>query len=220
MSLTGAKIASVISEVRVMFSQRVVLMSCVLVGVLTLGACSTTPRVRSDADSHANISAYHTYSWEQSSDDLGPEGAVFNNPLNLKRLRAAVDANLAKRGLQLAAEGVKPDAYVKVSFGSRQTIENENNFPHVGVGFGYGYGYGYRRPWLMNSIMWDNNNLYAYREGRVAVTLFDAKKHEGIWHASVEQDLTDLTGDKADARINQVVDAMFTKFPGATASAK
>ena len=218
MLFTGAKMMPVISEVRVMFSQRVAYLSCVSVGLLAVAAC-TTPRVRSDADSHANISAYHTYGWEQSSDDVGPDGTAFNNPLNLKRLRAAVDANLAKRGLQPAAEGVKPDAYVKVSFGSRQTIETENSFPHVGVGFGYGYGYG-RRPWLMNSVMWDNNNLYAYREGRVAVTLFDAKKHEGIWHASVEQDLTDLTGDKAEARINEVVDAMFNKYPGSTAAAK
>jgi hypothetical protein len=68
--------------------------------------------------------------------------------------------------------------------------------------------------------MWDNYNVYSVREGRVTVDLFDAKKREAIWHASVEQDLTYLTGDKAEARINAVVEAMFTKFPGATAPAK
>src|ERR1700709_1259454 len=81
MLFTGAKMMPVISEVRVMFSQRVAYLSCVSVGLLAVAAC-TTPRVRSDADSHVNISAYHTYGWEQSSDDVGPDGTAFNNPLN------------------------------------------------------------------------------------------------------------------------------------------
>jgi len=49
------------------------------------------------------------------------------------------------------------------------------------------------------------------------VDLFDAKTRQPIWHASVEQDLTYLTGNNAEARINTVVTAMFAKFPGAAA---
>jgi Domain of unknown function (DUF4136) len=216
MSFAGAKMSPVSAEVQVMFTQRVAL-TCVLASVLTLAACSTTPRVSHDADTRANIGNYHTYLWEQSAENVPSDGPAFNNPLNQKRLRAAVEANLAKQGLQPAAEGAKPDAYVTVSIGSRQTIETSNRFP-VRVGVGFGYGRGYWNPYLMNSVMWDANDIYSYREGRVSVDLFDASKREGIWHASVEQDLTYLTGDKAEARINAVVDAMFTKFPGAAAA--
>jgi hypothetical protein len=202
-----------------MFSQRIVALPCVLFSLMILGACSTTPSVRSDADARANIGNYHTYLWEQSGDDVAGGGPAFNNPLNQKRLRAAVEANLAKYGLQPAAEGEKPDAYVTVAIGTRQAIETSNHFP-LRMGVGFGYGRGYWNPYLMNSVMWDTNDIYSYREGRVSVDLFDAKKHEGIWHASVEQDLTYLTGEKAEARINTLVDAMFTKFPGSAAAAK
>lgn len=198
-----------------MSSQRIALSSCVLAGVLTLSACSSTPSVRSDADSRANMANYHTYVWEQAADDVTAGGPAFKNPLNLKRLRAAVDANLARQGLQPVADSTAADAYVTVSIGTRQTIETDNTMPvRLGVGWGYWH------PGLMSSVMWDTNNVYSVREGRITVDLFDAKKREAIWHASVEQDMTYLTGDKAEARINAIVDAMFAKFPGAKAPSK
>ena len=194
--------------------QRVAYLSCLLGGALALGAC-TTPRVRYDADSRTNISNYHTYVWEQVDDNSTAGGPAFKNPLNQKRLRAAVDANLAKHGLQPAAEGTTADAYVTIAIGSRQNIETDYRSP---VRFGVGWGYWH--PGYMGSVNWDTDGIYSYREGRIAIDLFDAKKREAIWHASVEQDMTYLTGDKAEARINTVVESMFTKFPGATSPAK
>jgi Domain of unknown function (DUF4136) len=193
-------------EVSVMSIRRVAFVSCVL---LALGACST-PRVRYDKDARADMANYHTYAWKQPTDDATAGGQAFDNPLNLRRLRAAVEANLAKQGLQLAAAEATPDAYVTAAIGSRQMIGTENRYP-VRVGLGWGYWHrGY-----MGALDWDTDSLYSYREGRISIDLFDAKKREAIWHASVEQDMTYLTGDKAEARINEVVAAMFAKFPGA-----
>jgi hypothetical protein len=166
--------------------------------------------VRYDTDARVNIADYHTYAWEQATSDTTAGGPAFKNPLNVKRLRAAVDANLAKHGLQPVVEGTVPDAYVVVAIGTRQNIETDYRSP-----VRFGMGWGYRHPGFMSSVAWDNDNVYTYREGRIAIDLFDAKKREAIWHASVEQDMTYLTGDKAEARINEVVAAMFAKFPGA-----
>lgn len=195
-------------------SQRVAFRSCVLIGVLALGACST-PQVRYDTDARVNIADYHHYAWEQAANDTTAGGAAFKNPLNVKRLRTAVDTNLTKHGLQPVVEGIAPDVYVTVSIGTRQNIETDYRSP---VRFGMGWGYWH--PGLMGSVAWDNDSVYTYREGRISIDLFDAKKREAIWHASVEQDMTYLTGDKAEARINEVVTAMFAKFPGATSPAK
>jgi hypothetical protein len=52
-----------------------------------------------------------------------------------------------------------------------------------------------------------------YREGIVAVDLYDGKSRQPIWHASVDQDLTGATGDKADTKIKAAVAALFTKYP-------
>ena len=192
-----------------MFTKRRVLLSGLFAAVLALTAC-TTPRVRSDVDSRVNLANYHTYDWGPIGDPGTAGGPAFGNPLNYKRLRAAVDANLARQGLQPVADGATPDCIVAVAIGSRQVLEDYDRVP-VRVGMGWGW----RHPGWVGGFDWSTDGVYSYREGRVAVDLFDAKTHEPIWHASVDQDLSYLTGDDAEARINAVVAAMFTKFPGA-----
>jgi hypothetical protein len=46
------------------------------------------------------------------------------------------------------------------------------------------------------------------------VDLYDAKSHRPLWHASVDQNLTGLSGAEAEKKINAAVMAIFTKFPG------
>jgi hypothetical protein len=56
-------------------------------------------------------------------------------------------------------------------------------------------------------------------ETRIAVDIFDAKSHQPIWHASVNQNVSDLTGPKAEEKINAGTAAIFAKFPVAAAPA-
>jgi hypothetical protein len=76
-------------------------------------------------------------------------------------------------------------------------------------GWGAGWGWGWRRGAYLGA--WDEP--YAYSEGRVAVDIYDAQSHQPIWHASVNEDVTKLTGDDAQAKISAAVAAIFTKFP-------
>jgi hypothetical protein len=46
------------------------------------------------------------------------------------------------------------------------------------------------------------------------VDLFDSKSKIPIWHASVSQSVSDLTGPNAVLKINAATNAIFTKFPG------
>lgn len=196
-----------------MFDHRIAVSAGLLGTVLALSACSSTPRVRHDADARVDMTNYHTYVWEQVTDDSGAGGPAFKNPLNQKRLRAAVEANLARHGLQPAAEGATPDSYVTVAMGTRQAVEADRP-----VRLGLGWGWGGWRSGMMGSVNWSTDGMYNYTEGRIAVDLYDARSRDPIWHAAVEQDLSYLTGRDAEARINAVVDAMFTRFPGATAA--
>ena len=50
-------------------------------------------------------------------------------------------------------------------------------------------------------------------ETRIAVDLFDAKSHTPIWHASVSQNVSELTGPNAEAKISAGTAAIFAKFP-------
>lgn len=192
-----------------MFSKRVTGLVGAVGVLLTLGAC-TTP-VRYDADPRADLSGYRTYVFEapKTEDSSAVGGAAFTNPLNEQRLRDAVAAQLAARGLQPAPEGAKPDAFVTVAFGTRQNFERDYyRFP-MRVGFGFGTW----RPGFGSGMYFANDSFYDVREGRISVDFYDASNRKPLWHATVEQDLSYLTGDNAARRIDTVVSAMFAKFP-------
>ena len=179
--------------------KRVSVVATVLVATVMAG-CVT---VQSDVDSRFNIRNYHSYQLEYTG---GTNASAFNNPINARRLRDAVEANLTKRGLHAAAEGETPDCIVSVSTGSRQVMENEPVSPRIGFGLGWG-GRGYR-----SSVMWDND-VYAYNEHRIAIDMLDNKSRDPVWHASVAENINSGSGATAEARIRKAVDTLFTKFP-------
>ena len=182
--------------------------------VMTLSACSSI-QVRADADATVNIGNYHHYAWEPLLKEGAAGGAAFDNPLNEQRLKEAIDQQLAARKILPTPAEAKPDCYVRLAIGSRQAIDGDQRLPvRVGVGFGsWSPGFG-------SSVMISNDLRYLYREGRITVDLFDAVTRKPIWHVTVEQDLSYLTGNNAQQLINEVVQAMFAKFPSDSSSIK
>jgi hypothetical protein len=166
-----------------------------------LGACTSLP-VTTDANPNASVASCRTYTWAQEHVANASDPSAFGNPLNADRLRAAIEGNLAARGIRLAADRATADCVVGFAIGSRVAAD-----PYPGWGFGYygfrhgfGYGYGYDYPYLRD-------------EGRVTVDLFDARTRTAIWHASVTQNVVGLTGPNAELKINQAAAAIFSKFP-------
>ena len=93
------------------------------------------------------------------------------------------------------------DCLVGYGIGSNYVIDG--GYPY-GYGWGYGWGYGY----------WGWGGPYVYREGIIAIDLYDARSRKPLWHASVDQSLEGVDGGEADKRINAAVAALFTKYPG------
>lgn len=189
---------------------RKVLLGGGLLAALT--ACSTF-NVRSDSSAAADLSVCHTYTWIETPAEEGPN--PFGNPLNDKRLRDAVSQRLQGRGMTPATSGTG-DCQVSYAFGSR-TTPGQTGRSRWSFGLGTGWG-GYGGRGTMGSVYWDTAP-YAYRENRVSVDLFRSGTgpagREPLWHASVDMDLTQLTGAEAEKRIDAAVAAMFTKYPAA-----
>ena len=179
--------------------------------VLTLSGCAL--QARSDVDARASVGMCHSYSFgdaEQKHPDSAP---AFANPLNEKRLREAIQGNLAAHGLQPAAEAAA-DCAVGYAIGSRLALDD--SYSRAGWGWGWGMGWGWGHRGSFGSLAWESGP-HDYREGRVSVNLFNAHTHEALWHAYVDVDVTRLTGAEAEKRINAAVTAIFAKFPGGTA---
>jgi len=171
---------------------------------LALGACNTLP-VTTDVNPGMSVSNCHTYTFAQEHVANADQPSAFGNPLNAERLRVAIESNLAAKGIQRVADHGTAECVVGYAMGSRQVFNDY--YGGFGVGFGYGWrhggfgGWGYDGPWVEN-------------ETRIAVDLFDSQSRKPIWHASVSQNVSDLTGPNAEARINAATAAIFTKFPG------
>lgn len=172
-----------------------------------LSACG--PYVRSDYDAKANLANYRTFSWDQRrTEERRSRERAFANPINEKRLRDAVAAQLMQRGLQQAPAGTTGELLVSVAIGSRIN-ERDAYYPRWSLGMGWGWPYRH----YGTGILVEDDVLY--RENRVSVDLFDAKSREPVWHAAITTDISNLTGDNAQTRIDEAVKSMFTKFPGA-----
>jgi hypothetical protein len=175
---------------------------------LTLAACNTLP-VITDANPNMSVLNCHTYSFAQEHVANANQPAAYGNPINAERLRVAIAANLAAKGIQPAERG-SAECVVGYALGTRQVF----NDYYAGFGGGWGYGWG-RRGGFYGGWGWDGGP-YVSDETRIAVDVFDAKSRTPIWHASVSQNVADLTGPNAEAKISAGTAAIFAKFPIAT----
>jgi hypothetical protein len=173
-----------------------------LAGLAALGACTTLP-VTTDSNPNASVAICHTYAFAQEHTAApGQPGGAYSNPLNSDRLRAVIAANLAAHGVEPVAEHAMADCVVGYAIGSRVVADEF-------AGFGIGWGWGWRRGFGGVGYDWPP----VRNEGRIAIDLFDARNRQAIWHASVNQNVTDLTGPNAEVRINEAANAIFSKFP-------
>jgi hypothetical protein len=187
-----------------------ILQSLLLGGtLLALGACSLP--VRTDINPNLSVTSCHTYAFADEHVANTDQPSAFGNPLNAERLRQAIEANMSARSIQKAADRKSADCVVGYAMGTRQVFDDY--YGNFGIGWGWGGGWGHRG-WG-GGIGYDGP--YVRDETRIAVDLFDAKSRVPIWHASVSQSVSELTGPHAVERINAATTAIFTKFPGAGA---
>lgn len=184
------------------------------VGALGVGlaGCSSLP-VTTDANPNMSVSSCHTYTFANEHIANSDHPAAYGNPLNAQRLREAVAVNLAAKGIQ-PADPATAQCVVGYAIGSRQVF---NDYYAGWGGWGYGGWGGGRRGGFYGGWGWDGP--YVSDETRIAVDIFDAKSRTPIWHASVSQNVSNLTGPNAEAKISQGTAAIFAKFPLATLSA-
>jgi hypothetical protein len=172
---------------------------------LALGACTSLP-VTTDVNPNYSVSNCHTYAFAREHVANVDQPAAWGNPLNADRLRAAIEGNMAARGISRVDDAASADCVVGYAMGTRQVI----NDYYAGWGPGWGYGYGWRAGYGPG---WGYGGPWVSNETRIAVDVFDVKAHKAIWHGAVSQTTYDLTGPNATAKIDTATAAIFTKFP-------
>lgn len=169
-----------------------------LLGVVFLSACSSI-KVNTDYDNQVDFSKYKTFAFYKPDIDK-----VDISDLDKRRILRALESELILQGF---AKSDNPDMLVSFFTKSRERVDvNQNN---IGLGWGWGWGW---NPWMMNVGM-NNVNISQFTEGTLFVDFIDKEKKELIWQGIGTGALRIENRDKKEARINEFVKEIVSRFP-------
>lgn len=167
-----------------------------LLGVIVLSACSSI-KVTTDYDNQVDFSKFKTFAFYKPEIDKSDI-----SDLDKRRILRALESELINQGF---TKSDNPDMLVSFFTKSRERVDvNQNN-----VGFGFGWGW---NPWMMNGGM-NNVNVSQFTEGTLFVDFIDKEKKELIWQGIGTGALRIENREKKEARINEFVKEIISRFP-------
>lgn len=167
--------------------------------LLLAGACSPFIRVYSEVEPGINLYKYHTFNWlDNKTVSHGNEGPEWLSQRTQDKIRSSVESRMRTYALTLCED--KPDLLLHYHV----VIKNEVFFirdwwcdEEVGGQFG-----------RCNRIQPVN-----YREGTLILDFIDARTGVQVWRGAAVGVLENLSPGEADARIDEAVRLIFSKFP-------
>jgi hypothetical protein len=167
---------------------------------LLLTACSQYD-IKYDYDLDSNFAAYRTYAWIPQQIDAGGTSAnvaMQRNTLLDKRVREAVDANLAAKGLTKNEE--TPDLRVVYHTGMQNKVDvTDWVYSYAGSYWG----------WAGRDI-----DVYNYTEGTLIVDLVKSDTKALTWRGSATGVVDPgRSPEQVQETINEVVAKIFENYP-------
>lgn len=159
-------------------------------GLALFSSSAMAQEISYDFDRSANFSSIKTYAWVT--------GHTVKDDLNHKRIVAAIDAQLAAKGLGKVEQSANPDVLVAYHVGFARDLQIS----------GYGSTWGGPRSRPISA------RAEQVTVGTLAVDLRDAKTKSVIWRSSATRDVdADASPEKRDKNLNKAAEKMFEHYP-------
>lgn len=172
----------------------------ILPAMLALSGCETM-QVGTSHDRNATFSNFKTFTW------LPRQNYGVTNPLVVERAREYIERELEAKGYDYVNDLNDADFSVDFTIGARERVDLETYpVPYAGPWAWYG------RRWWGYPYWGVGVDVNRYREGVLAIDVFDGRTHKPIWHGWVKQPLSseDVNPGKA---IRKAVNAVLGDFP-------
>ncbi|MEX1667706.1 DUF4136 domain-containing protein [Zhongshania guokunii] len=193
-----------------------------------LSACAGLP-VSTDYALDYDFTAISTFAWlpvpaSDSKDKI--KDASLDNDLVRERVLDAVDAELAAKGLILAADGMQPSVLVAYHLGKEDKV-NFNSFGSWYTHFAYypcyycDYQPGYGRGYFGHGHFYDDDIwVRSYEESSLMIDIIDPVTKKLVWRGTSKRVMPSLTTPEERRQyIRETVAAVLAKFPPAAAVA-
>ncbi len=178
-----------------------IIAASVAAGVASLGACTTAPpQPESIRDPHANFAVYKTFGWTSDGAD---SGTTQPTPILDSTIRAAIKAEMIRKGYAEAPAGTAPD--LRMVYETSSATQLKNNPVSVGVGMGsWGGNTG-------GSVNVGSSSVRNVKEGTLVVHAIDNARNAEAWQGKVSAEMKG--GNLEPAAINAAVAAAMRDFP-------
>jgi hypothetical protein len=170
-------------------------------GVVGVGVAQD---VRYDFDKNQDFSKYKTYKW------VPIKGADQPDELTSKKVTAAIDAELAKKGLT-KTDADTADLYI----GFQTAIGSEKQFTSYNTGWGYGGGWGggwYGYGGMATSTTYSSTSTVYI--GQLDVSIYDPAQKQMVWRGNASKTLDPKAKpEKKEKNIAKAVEKLLKNFP-------
>ena len=148
-----------------------------------------------------DFSTYRTYKWVQI------KGAEQLNQLAEQQLRAAVDAEMSKRGLT-RTDGETADLFIAY----QAAIGQEKQYTSFDTGWGYGPGwYGRYGAGMGGMTTGQTSTIYV---GQVSLDMYDPAQKTLVWRGSASKTLdANAKPEKQKKNLDKAVAKLLKNFP-------
>ncbi len=175
----------------------------VTLAILAVATAAWAQDIRYNFDKSANFAKYKTFKWVEnnSGDKL--------DDLTKKDLQSAIEAELAKKGLQKSTTDAA-DLYI--AYVASVTTEKQVNSFDSGYRSGPGwygpYGYG---GWGGGS---STTTTYTIYNGTVAVDMYDSATKQLVWRGAAAKELDPKAKpDKRTKNMQKATEKLFKNYP-------
>ena len=157
--------------------------------------------VRYDFDKDKDFSKYKTYKW------VAIKGAEQPDGLTSKQITAAVDAELATRGMT-KTDADTADLYI----GYQTAIGQEKEFTSYDTGWGYGPGWG--RGWYGGGMSTTYGSTSTVYIGQLDLSIYDPAQKQLVWRGVASKTLDPKAKpEKKQKNITKAVQKLLKNFP-------
>ncbi len=173
--------------------------------VLLLAAASSAlaQDVRYNFDKTANFAAFKTYKW------VVIKGATQLSDLPDRQIKAAVDAELATKGLK-KTDADTADLYI----GYQAAVGQEKEYTSFDTGYGYGPGWhggGWYGGGGSGISSGTTSTIYV---GQLALDMYSTSPHALVWRGNASKTLdTEAKPDKQEKNLKKAVAKMLKNYP-------
>jgi hypothetical protein len=185
------------------------LLSALTLSGLLLAGCASVAHV--EKDDSVNFSKYHTYTWVESRDSKNDSAKTRVSDLTERKIRDAVNAELAKTGWRESKQ--RPDALISYDVLVERGVKQDNDPVYTQPYTRYLYN-PYTRRWISvyypSEFAGYDRNQRSVKEGTVTISVIDAKTEKTVWQGWTTDEVN--SQNLTSKEVQNAVKSIFKKF--------